>query len=79
VHRFGVGHVTLAEDLTGKGHTTRAVGSRPRVTATIHLANAWGFAPATAGRSDKRDETDLRVPPVTPTAALLVRVDPHAA
>ena len=40
VHRFGAGHVTLAEDLTGKGHTTRAVGSRPRVTATLHLADA---------------------------------------
>ena len=40
VHRFGAGHVTLAEDLTGKGHTTRVVGSRPRVTATIHLADA---------------------------------------
>jgi quercetin dioxygenase-like cupin family protein len=39
VHRFGAGHVTLAEDLTGKGHTTRAVGSQPRVTATIHLAD----------------------------------------
>ena len=25
-HRFGPGHVTLAEDLTGKGHTTRVVG-----------------------------------------------------
>jgi len=40
VHRFGAGYVTLAEDLTGKGHTTRVVGSRPRVTATIHLADA---------------------------------------
>lgn len=40
VHRFGPGHVTLAEDLTGKGHTTRVVGNQPRVTATIHLADA---------------------------------------
>jgi len=40
VHRFGAGHVTLAEALTGKGHTTRAVGSRPRVTATLDLADA---------------------------------------
>ena len=40
VHRFGAGHVTLAEDLTGKGHTTRVVGSQPRVTGTIHLADA---------------------------------------
>ena len=39
VHRFGPGHVNLAEDLTGKGHTTRAVGDVPRVTATIPLAD----------------------------------------
>ena len=39
VHRFGPGHVTLAEDLTGRGHTTRVVGDRPRVIATIHLAD----------------------------------------
>ena len=39
VHRFGPGHVTLAEDLTGKGHTTRVVGTAPRLTATIHLAD----------------------------------------
>jgi hypothetical protein len=38
VHRFGAGHATLAEDLTGQGHTTRVVGTRPRLTATIHLA-----------------------------------------
>jgi hypothetical protein len=37
VHRFGPGHVTLAEDLTGKGHTTRVVGDKPRITATIPL------------------------------------------
>ena len=36
-HRFGAGHVTLAEDLTGKGHTTRVVGNKRRLTATIHL------------------------------------------
>ena len=39
LHRFGAGHVTLAEDLTGKGHTTRAVGDKPRVTATIPLSD----------------------------------------
>ena len=39
VHRYGAGHVTLAEDLTGQGHTTRAVGDKPRVTATIPLAD----------------------------------------
>ncbi|HEY8694514.1 MAG TPA: hypothetical protein VIR57_17425 [Chloroflexota bacterium] len=38
VHRFGAGHVTLAEDLTGKGHITRVVGNQPRVTATIPLS-----------------------------------------
>jgi quercetin dioxygenase-like cupin family protein len=40
IHRFGAGHVTLAEDLTGKGHTTRVVGNQPRMTATIPLADA---------------------------------------
>ena len=39
VHRYGAGHVNLAEDLTGKGHTTRVVGDVPRVTATIPLAD----------------------------------------
>ena len=37
VHRFGPGHVTLVEDLTGQGHTTRSVGVEPRVSATIPL------------------------------------------
>jgi quercetin dioxygenase-like cupin family protein len=39
VHRFGAGHVNLAEDLTGQGHTTRVVGSEPRVTAVIPLGS----------------------------------------
>ena len=39
VHRYGAGHVTLAEDLTGKGHTTRVVGNQPRLTVTIPLAD----------------------------------------
>jgi quercetin dioxygenase-like cupin family protein len=38
VHRYGPGHVNLAEDLTGKGHTTRVVSSVPRVTAVIPLS-----------------------------------------
>jgi len=38
-HRYGPGHVTLAEDLTGKGHTTRVVSGEPRLTATIPLAD----------------------------------------
>ncbi len=37
VHRFGPGQAMLAEDLTGHGHTTRAVGDTPRLTATIPL------------------------------------------
>ena len=36
-HRFGPGHVNLAEDLTGKGHTTKSVGDVPRISATIPL------------------------------------------
>jgi hypothetical protein len=39
VHRFGPGHVNLAEDLTGKGHTTRVIGDQPRITATIPLSS----------------------------------------
>jgi hypothetical protein len=35
---MAAGHVTLAEDLTGKGHITRVVGDQPRVTATIPLS-----------------------------------------
>ena len=38
IHRFGPGHVNLAEDLTGQGHTTRVIGDQPRVTAVIPLA-----------------------------------------
>jgi hypothetical protein len=37
VHHFGPGHVNLAEDVTGKGHTTRVVGNQPRLTAVIPL------------------------------------------
>src|SRR5436305_4266656 len=32
--RFGPGDVVLADDLTGKGHTTRSVGG-PRISATV--------------------------------------------
>jgi hypothetical protein len=38
-HKFAAPHVTLAEDLTGRGHTTRVVGNQPRLTATVHLAD----------------------------------------
>ena len=39
LHRYGACHVTLAEDLTGKGHTTRVVGDKPRLSATIPLGD----------------------------------------
>ncbi len=37
VHRFGSGEGILAEDLTGRGHTTRAVGNEPRVSVAIPI------------------------------------------
>ncbi len=40
VYRFGPGHVTLAEDLTGRGHVTRVPGPEPRISAAIPLADA---------------------------------------
>lgn len=39
IHHFGPGHVNLVEDTTGRGHTTRAVGSVPRITATIPVVD----------------------------------------
>ena len=33
------GHINLIEDLTGKGHTTRVVGSEDRVTISIPLTD----------------------------------------
>ena len=39
IHRFGPGEGILAEDLTGKGHTTRAVGNEQRITIAIPLAD----------------------------------------
>ncbi len=38
VRRFGPGDVMLAEDLTGRGHTTRVVGDQPRVSLTVRLS-----------------------------------------
>jgi quercetin dioxygenase-like cupin family protein len=35
VMRFGPGDVMLADDLTGKGHTTRAVGKETRISVAI--------------------------------------------
>jgi quercetin dioxygenase-like cupin family protein len=37
LHRFGPGEGILAEDLIGKGHTTRAVGDEPRVMMIVPL------------------------------------------
>jgi quercetin dioxygenase-like cupin family protein len=37
-HLFGPGDARLVEDTTGKGHTTRTVGSQPAITATVPLA-----------------------------------------
>ena len=37
MRRFGPGDVVLAEDMTGKGHTTRSLGV-PRVSATVAVA-----------------------------------------
>jgi quercetin dioxygenase-like cupin family protein len=38
VARIGPGDVVLAEDLTGQGHITRGVGSQPRFSAIVPLA-----------------------------------------
>ncbi len=38
VMRLGPGDVLLAEDLTGRGHTSRVVGSEPRIVTAIPLA-----------------------------------------
>jgi len=38
LRRFGSGDARLVEDITGKGHTTRVVGSEPVLTATVPLA-----------------------------------------
>ena len=35
--RFGAGDVMLADDLTGRGHTTRVVSDVPRITITVPL------------------------------------------
>ena len=39
LRRFGPGEVLLADDLTGRGHTTRSVGDKPRVSAAIPLTD----------------------------------------
>ncbi len=37
VRRLSPSDVLLAEDLTGRGHTTRVIGSEPRVSVAIAL------------------------------------------
>ena len=37
VYHLGPGDVMLAEDLTGQGHTTRAVGDETRISVAIPL------------------------------------------
>jgi hypothetical protein len=39
VRRFGPGDILLAEDLTGRGHITRGVGSEPRFSIFVPLAD----------------------------------------
>ncbi len=39
VRRFGPGDARLVEDTTGRGHTTRVVGTEPVLTAVIPLAD----------------------------------------
>ena len=36
---FGPGDARLVEDITGKGHTTIALGNEPCITATVGLEN----------------------------------------
>ncbi len=40
MRRMNPGDATLAEDLTGSGHTTRVVSATPAVTAVVPLAEA---------------------------------------
>lgn len=39
VKRIGPGDVLLADDLTGQGHITRAIGEQPRFYAVVPLAD----------------------------------------
>ncbi len=40
IARVGPGDIVLAEDLTGQGHITRVLGSEPRLSAIVPLADA---------------------------------------
>ena len=46
---LGPGHIELAEDTTGKGHITRAIGNEDRITITLPLSDQSGRS-ATASR-----------------------------
>ena len=37
VRRFRPGDVLLADDLTGRGHTTRTIGNQPHLTAQVRF------------------------------------------
>ena len=37
--RLGPGHILLAEDVTGQGHISRAVGSKDRIVVDVGLAD----------------------------------------
>ena len=39
VKRLVPGDILLAEDLTGRGHTTRVLGDQPRLTVVVPLAD----------------------------------------
>ena len=39
LHRFGPGDARLVEDTSGQGHTTRALGDAPVLTAVVPLAD----------------------------------------
>lgn len=36
--QFSPGDILLAEDVTGRGHTTRVIGNQPRLSAMIPIA-----------------------------------------
>lgn len=42
IRQFGPGDARLVEDTTGKGHTTRVVGSEPVLTAVVPLTEPAG-------------------------------------
>jgi hypothetical protein len=37
--RLGPGHILLAEDITGQGHISRAIGSKDRIVVDVGLAD----------------------------------------